>query len=167
MKEYQRFAIGALVIIAAALITFGVYNRFAKRVAQEEPGGIASPAPTPAQGFPVPEVSPPPTQPDSGTNTNSNIGIQIIAPQNGSSATSPLTVRGLANVDGGIVTITVKDQNGKALGKTNIFGCMGTDFCSFEAKVTFVKPQTASGYLEAESASLDNPDFFTRLTITF
>lgn len=164
MKDYQRFAIGAFVIIAAALITFGVYNRFTKRVSQEE----IIPLPTPESGFPTAEISPPPIQPESGTNTNLNTGIRITEPQDGTFVTSPLKVKGLANVDGGVVTVKVIDLAGKVLGRSNVFGCMGEDFCPFEATINFTKPQTSTGFVEAESASTDNlPQFLQRLTIFF
>ena len=168
MKDYQRFAVGAFVIIAAALITFGVYSRYTKRVSQEVSQEETIPLPTPESGFPIVETSPPPVQPESGTSTNQNIGIKITEPENGVQITSPLIVKGQANVEGGIVTIKVIDAFGKVLGKAYVFACMDINFCSFETSINFVKPQTPTGFVEVESASPNNlPEFRQTLTVTF
>lgn len=151
MKDYQRFAVGAFVIVAAALITFGVYNRFTKRVSQEEP----APLPTPESGFPTVEISPPPVQPESGSNakTVNNLGIVVTEPSKNSIISSPVKVSGFANVFEGLVVIRVKDANGSVLGKETATTCMDVDACPFEASINFLKPGTELGTVEVLSPS--------------
>lgn len=153
MQNYQRFAIGAFVIITAALISFGVYNRFAKRVAPEAQETI--PLPTPQSRFPTTEASPPPIQPESGTNTKTvnNLGIVVTEPTENSIISSPVKVSGFANVSEGLVVIRVKDANGSVLGQGTATACMDVNACPFGASISFLKPETELGTVEVLSPS--------------
>lgn len=167
MQNYQRFAIGVFVIIAAALISFGVYNRFAKRVAQEEaPETI--PLPTPQSGFPTGEASPPPLQPESGSNTAQILlGITVSSPQAGQIINSPIKVAGLANVPEGEVKIEVKDAGGKVLGSTLATACFALDLCPYEGSVVFDQPQTSAGSIDVYSGEDPNRQNLQTVNIKF
>lgn len=81
------------------------------------------------------------------------IGITILEPNDNSLATSPMIIRGYANVFEGRVELKLKDANGNTLGLNTAMGCMGEEACPFEVPLIFTKPESKSGTLEAFSNS--------------
>ena len=135
MTNNLKIALVSFVIIATALITFGVYNRYQKRILEEE----ISPPSTPVSNFPASEASPPAVQPESGSNTATvdNLGIIVTEPAKNSIISSPVKVGGFANVFGGLVVIRVKDANGSVLGQGAATACIDPNACPFYANLTF------------------------------
>lgn len=151
------------IIIPAALIfllaIFGIYRLYQVRVAQPQESPTPSPIASPSEfeTFPSQTVTttPPQTQPESGSNTVEvkNIGIILTSPQNGDLISSPVTIKGRANVFEGHVAIRVKDATGKILGQGFATACMDIDACPFVASIPFTKPTTPTGTVEAFSLS--------------
>lgn len=146
-------------IIPAALIfllaLFGIYRLYQVRVAkpQESPTPTPIASPSGFETFPSQQASPPQTQPASGSDTVEvkNIGIRLEFPQEGDTITSPVKVTGAANVFEGHVAIRVKDATEKIIGQGSATACMDYDTCPFEASITFAKPASATGTVEAYS----------------
>ena len=149
MQRPYSFVIGLLVIIAIVLAGFGLYSVYkSKRTVSEEPKPLSSPV---AQ-FPTTKVSPPPQQPESGTNTaNVQLGITVNEPRSNQLVSSPVKIKGTANVPEGEVTIQVKDSAGQILGEAIATACFDLNPCFFEASVVFDRPQTAFGTVEVYS----------------
>lgn len=119
---------------------------------------IPSPAPSPISNFPstlgksttngpVPDV-----QPQAGTDTAFlTLDIEITAPQDKSQISSPVKVKGLANVPEESVIVEIKDNNGNVLGSAAASACFDSHPCPFEASVIFENNTTESGTLEVHS----------------
>lgn len=151
-------------IIPAALIfllaLFGIYRLYQVRVARpaasptpaSSPSGFEQPTPTPT---PTTAVTPPPTQPDSGSETadGKNIGIFLRQPFPNTMIQSPVKVTGHANVFEGYVRVRIKDSSGNILGEGFATACMDVEPCPFETSIAFKTPQSSRGTVEAYSPS--------------
>jgi len=129
---------------------------------------LVSPSPIPS---PVGKLTPPRVQPEAGSNTIDvkNIGIEVESPHASSAISSPLNVKGRANVFEGKVQINVKDANGKILGSNQATACMGYDACPFETVINFDKSTTEAGILEVYNPSgVDgSPKYLQQILIRF
>lgn len=151
MLRNQIFAAIAIVIVIAlgAMAIYGVYKK-----QSTIPDVLPSPPASSINGFgstPSPKSSPPfTTQPQTGiTDTPlKDLGIFVSNPDFNTKVSSPLTVKGIANVYEGRVLIRVKDGSGNILAAESATACMGTSGCPFEAIIQFEKPQTPSGTIE-------------------
>ncbi|MBI4037578.1 hypothetical protein HY382_00860 [Candidatus Curtissbacteria bacterium] len=154
--------IAIVVLIALILIGTGSYLVWQNQKRLEEVNIEPASLPTPTTNFPASTPSASAQngtsinrQPDAGTGNKviKKLGITIIEPQEGSFASSPLIIRGYANVFGGLVQLKLKDTSGETLGTTTAMGCTGEEACPFEVPLIFSKSQTASGTLETFSNS--------------
>lgn len=72
--------------------------------------------------------------------------IIVTEPQPGQTVTNSVTVRGRARVEGGVVNIRIKGEDGKELGIVHTQASLGApDFGDFIAEVSFQKPEGMSG----------------------
>lgn len=151
--------IAIVVLIGIILLGTGIYFAYQNRLARlEETGLEPASLPTPVTTFPVASQSPSPrigasvnSQPASGISDSQvkKIGITILEPRDNSLISTPVIVRGYANVFEGLVQLRLKDANGNVLGTNTAMGCMGEEACPFEVPLIFSKSQTASGTLES------------------
>lgn len=152
------------ILIIIALAGLGIYYYYQQR--QLSDLNLSSNLPNPVSTFKIPSPTPSPSplpnaasqvtrQPDSGISDTiiKKMGITIIEPEEYSLASSPIVVRGYANVFEGQVTIKLKDAQGNILATTQAKGCMGEEACPFETLLMFTNPQSNTGTLQAFSTS--------------
>lgn len=157
-----------VIIILGASIAYFVYQRQIGTQNQ-----FPSPAPSPISNFPsdssdeeLAEGVVPSIQPESGTNTNNvNLGINVTSPQNQAVISSPVTVKGFANVEDESLSIEVKDSYGNILGEGTATACFDTNLCPFEASVVFNQSSTDEGTVEVSSPQ--SSDYLQAISIRF
>lgn len=158
-----------LISVSALVVYWLIQNNL-----QKLPVAVQSPSPK-ASGFKAITTTPTPTpksivsnQPQTGSDTAEikNIGVTIENVFSGETITSPITVKGKANVFEGQVILEIKDYNGNVLGKSTATACMGLDACPFEATIKFSKSSTPYGTLEAYAPSVkDGSKLYTQSVI--
>lgn len=160
----RTLIIGTVTLILIILGSLTIYYYYQQR--QLNDLDLSSNLPNPTSTFKIPSPTPSPSsitkttsqvtrQPDSGASNTliKKVGITIIEPQEYSFASSPIVVRGYANVFEGQVTIKLVDAQGDVLATTQAKGCMGEEACLFEALLMFTKPQSNAGTLQTFSTS--------------
>ena len=169
------------VIVVFALIVLGVYQLYKHKVQNQDNQAEVSPSPTPITGF---EISPPPSaspnvlggkvpamQPASGSDTVEvkNVGIYADLPTQNQHVSSPVQVKGRANVFDGKVQIRVLDTNGNYLGQGSATACLGVDACPFEASIAFSTPTASYGTIELYSPNAvdDSEDYLQKILVNF
>ena len=152
----NNLIVALVIIIIVAVGSAGIYWAWQKQkiLTQVTP----SPTPSPISNFPstlgesrtngpVPDV-----QPQAGTDTASvSLGVEITAPYDKSQVSSPVKIKGLANVPEESVIVEIKDANGKVLGGSYASVCFDSHPCPFEASVVFESSVGDFGTLEVHS----------------
>ena len=145
-----------VIIILVAVGSAGIYWAWQNQKTQSQL--IPSPTPSPISKFPstlgeskangpLPNV-----QPQAGIDTASvNLGVEITTPNGKSQVSSPVKVKGLANVPEESVIVEIKDANGKVLGVSQASACFDSHPCPFEASVVFESSTSDFGTLEVYS----------------
>ncbi|OGD84559.1 hypothetical protein A2165_02525 [Candidatus Curtissbacteria bacterium RBG_13_40_7] len=148
----RNLAIAIIIFVIAALAIIGAYYLSKRQIALiPEPSPVSSPL----EGFPTIQPSPPSTQPESGTDTLDTVStpLIIIEPYDQTEISSPVKISGFLNVTDSRTTLNIKDVNGKILGTSSVEGCQEQNGCFFETEITFEKPQTPIGSVEALNSS--------------
>jgi len=152
----NNLIIALVIIILVAAGGAGIYWAWQKQKVQTQL--TPSPAPSPIANFPstlgeskangpLPSV-----QPQAGADTSSvNLGVEITAPQGKSQISSPVKIKGLANVPEESVIVEIKDANGKVLGASQATACFDSHPCPFEASIVFESAAGDSGTLVVHS----------------
>lgn len=152
----NNLIIALMIIILVAVGGAGIYWVWQKQKVQSQI--TPSPAPSPISNFPstlgestangpVPSV-----QPQAGADTAFvTLGIEITAPYGNSQVSSPVKIKGLANVPEESVIVEIKDANGKVLGASYASACFDSHPCPFEASIVFESSTGDSGTIEAHS----------------
>ena len=152
----NNLIIALVIIILVAAGGAGIYWAWQKQKVQTQL--TPSPAPSPIANFPstlgesktngpLPSV-----QPQAGADTSSvNLGVEITAPQGKSQISSPVKIKGLANVPEESVIVEIKDANGKVLGASQATTCFDSHPCPFEASIVFENSKGDFGTVEAYS----------------
>jgi len=152
----NRYLVPAVIVIIATLGFFGVYILY-QNISQRQTitTGESSPTSTPLEGFSTIQSSPPATQPESGSDTldTGNVAIILIEPYDQTKISSPVKISGFVNVTESPITLNIKDANGKILGMGSPESCQDQNGCFFETEVSFQKPETATGTVEATTTS--------------
>ena len=152
----NNLIVALVIIIIVAAGSAGIYWAWQKQkvLTQVTP----SPTPSPISNFPATLGESetggplPSVQPQAGADTASvNLGVEITAPYSKSQISSPLKVKGLANVPEESVTVEIKDANGKVLGASWASACLDSHPCPFEASISFDTSSTDSGTIEVNS----------------
>ena len=151
----NNLIVALVIIILVAIGSAGIYWAWQKQkvLTQVTP----SPAPSPISNFPstlgestngnVPNV-----QPQAGADTASvNLGVEITVPYDKSQVSSPVKIKGLANVPEESVIVEIRNANGKVLGKSKASACFDSTPCPFEASIVFENPAGDFGTLEVHS----------------
>src|SRR3990167_6684253 len=152
----NNLIIASVIIIIVAVGSAGIYWAWQKQkvLTQMTP----SPAPIPISNFPstlgesksngpVPSL-----QPQAGKDTASvNLGVEITAPYGKSQVSSPVKIKGFANVPEESLIVEIKDANGKVLGSSWATACFDSHPCPFEASIVFKSSAGDSGTIEAYS----------------
>ena len=153
----NNLIVALVIIILVAVGSAGIYWAWQKQRTQAPI--TPSPAPSPISNFPstlgesktngpVPSV-----QPQAGADTASvNLGLEITAPNGKSQVSSPVQVKGLANVPEESVIVEIKDNNGNVLGKSQASACFDSKPCPFEASIVFESSTSDWGTIEAYSS---------------
>ena len=151
----NNLIIAVVIIILVALGATGIYLAWQGKKTQTS--ATASPIPSPISNFPSSEnqQSPNPSpsiQPQAGEDTDSvHLGIEITSPSDKSQISSPVRVKGLANVPQELIVVEIKDANGKVLGQTQASACFDAQPCPFEATIVFDGTAADYGTIEANS----------------
>ena len=168
-----------LLIIIFVLAVAGIYYLYQTQVKNDDD---LLPYPSPTTTFedlvspspaasPVGNATPPRVQPEAGSDTLSvkGIGIQVESPQAASVISSPLIVRGNANVFDGKIAIKIINSYGKVLGQGEAVACMGYDACPFEATINFNSTQSEAGILQVYNPSgVDaSPQYLQQILVRF
>ena len=152
----NNLIVALVIIILVAVGSAGIYWAWQKQKLETQI--TPSPAPSPISKFPstlgeskangpVPNV-----QPQAGTDTASvNLGIEITSLYGKSQVSSPVKVKGLANVPEESVIVEIKDANGRVLGTSYASACFDSHPCPFEASVVFESSAGDFGTLEVRS----------------
>src|SRR3990167_8517453 len=152
----NNLIVALVIIILVAVGSAGIYWAWQKQKLQTQV--TPSPAPSPISNFPstlgeatangpVPSI-----QPQAGADTASvNLGVEITAPYGKSQISSPLKIKGLANVPEESVIVEIKDANGKVLGESRASACFDSTPCPFEASIVFESSAGDFGTLEVHS----------------
>lgn len=178
MNNYKLAILFIIIFIIALLGAFFIYKNQTKPASTEEPplseAVITASPPLSTSPSPASQTSAanaPTAQPESGSNTLEikNEGIKIESPEASSIITSPLTVKGSANVFEGKVIVNIKDANGQILGSGQATACMGYDACPFTTTVDFKKPATQAGTIEVYNLSSTNgsPKYLQQILVRF
>ena len=152
----NNLIVALVIIIIVAVGSAGIYWAWQKQkiLTQVTP----SPTPSPISNFPstlgesrtngpVPDV-----QPQAGTDTASvSLGVEITSPNDNMRISSPLKIKGLANVPEESVVVEVKDANGNVLGASQASACFDSQPCLFEASIVFDRPADDFGTIEVYS----------------
>lgn len=145
--------IGGLILGLVVGIGVGVYVMGKSQKVSQPSVSQPAPAISPEGGLGgVGEVSETPLETPMELPEIKEAGIQL-TDKKLDNITSPVTVKGKANVFEGHVNLRVKDANDKVLGKSFATACMGETACPFEGKVSFSKPTTPTGTIEAYTTS--------------
>src|SRR3989344_3496849 len=152
----NNLIVALVIIILVALGSAGIYWTWQKQKVQSQI--TPSPAPSPISKFPstlgeskangpVPNV-----QPQAGADTSSvNLGVEITTPYGKVQISSPVKIKGLANVPEESVIVEITDANGKVLGGSWASACFDSHPCPFEASIVFESSAGDSGTIEAYS----------------
>ncbi len=182
MRNPKAFAVGLIVIIL--LLTGAVFLTRKILINQVKSQTIAKASPSPqlssspsSGGFS--KITNTPTQkptqqnqarvakqPDTGIDDVKNVGIFLHLPTN-IKIYSPVKVSGQANVYEGKIQIMVKDSEGLILGGGYATACMGLEDCPFETFISFNKPTTSTGTIEAWAQDEDQQSIVQTTDITF
>lgn len=164
----NNLIIALVIIILVAVGSAGIYWAWQKQKLETQI--TPSPTPSPISKFPstlgeskangpLPSV-----QPQAGADTASvNLGIEITAPDGNSPVSSPVKIKGLANVPEESVIVEIKDNNGNVLGSSQASACFDSHPCPFEASVIFASSAGDWGTLEVyspESGFFDSVQIF-------
>lgn len=165
------------IVIVTILLGAGVYTIYRTQTAVEQ----ILPTQSPRNNFPTQEASPslqvkgiappnnqPATGPEDGLEVK-NVGIKVENLNSNVKISSPLTIKGTANVTSQTVIVSVKDANGKILGTGQATACIGLDACDFQTQIAFSNPTTSAGFVEVYSPSTidSSPTFLQTIPITF
>lgn len=152
----NNLIVALVIIILVAVGSAGIYWAWQKQKVQTQL--TPSPAPSPISNFPstLGELKAngplPSVQPQAGSDTASvNLGVEITAPIGKVQISSPVKIKGLANVPEESVIAEIKDANGKVLGTSWASACFDSHPCPFEASVVFEGPAGDWGTLEVHS----------------
>ena len=152
----NNLIVALVIIILVAVGSAGIYWAWQKQKIQSQI--TPSPAPSPISKFPstlgeskangpVPSV-----QPQAGTDTASvSLGVEITTPYGKSQISSPVKIKGLANVPEEFVIVEIKDASGKVLGGSRASACFDSTPCPFEASIVFESSAGDFGTLEVHS----------------
>ena len=151
----NNLIVALVIIVIVAVGSAGIYWAWQKQKLETQI--TPSPAPSPISNFPstlgkstnnnVPNV-----QPQAGEDTASvDLGVEITAPYGKSQISSPLKIKGLANVPEESVIIEIKDNNGNVLGTSQSSACFDSHPCPFEASIVFESSAGDFGTLEVHS----------------
>ena len=152
----NNLIVALVIIIIVAAGSAGIYWAWQKQKVQ--PQIPPSPAPSPISKFPstlgesktngpVPSV-----QPQAGADTTSvNLGVEITTPYGKSQISSPVKIKGLANVPEESVIVEIKDNNGNVLGASYASACFDSHPCPFETSIVFEGSTSNFGTLEVRS----------------
>ncbi|OGD89769.1 hypothetical protein A3D07_03205 [Candidatus Curtissbacteria bacterium RIFCSPHIGHO2_02_FULL_42_15] len=150
----NNLIVALVIIIIVAVGSAGIYWAWQKQKVQTQP--TPSPTPSPISNFPSTDSKAngavPSLQPQAGTDTASvNLGIEIITPNDKAKVSSPVKVKGLANVPEELVAVEIKDANGNVLESSQASACFDSQPCLFEASVVFSTYTQDSGTIEVHS----------------
>ena len=152
----NNLIVALVIIILVAVGSAGIYWAWQKQKLETQI--TPSPTPSPISKFPstlgeskangpVPNV-----QPQAGADTASvNLGVEITVPYGNSQVSSPVKIKGLANVPEESVIVEIKDNNGNVLGKSQASACFDSKPCPFEASIVFESSASDFGTLEVHS----------------
>lgn len=152
----NNLIVALVIIILVAVGSAGIYWAWQKQKLETQI--TPSPTPSPISKFPstlgeskangpVPNV-----QPQAGVDTASvNLGVEITAPYGKSQISSPVKIKGLANIPEESVVVEIKDANGKVLGESYASACFDSHPCPFEASIVFESSAGDWGTLEVHS----------------
>ena len=152
----NNLIVALVIIILVAVGSAGIYWAWQKQKLETQI--TPSPAPSPISKFPstlgeskangpVPSI-----QPQAGIDTASvNLGVEITVPNGKVQISSPVKIKGLANVPEESVVVEIKDANGKVLGESYASACFDSHPCPFEASIVFESPAGDWGTLEVRS----------------
>src|SRR3990167_11017779 len=153
----NNLIVALVIIILVAVGSAGIYWAWQNQKIQSQL--IPSPTPSPISKFPSTlgeskaNGSLPSVQPQAGTDTSSvNLGVEITAPNGKSQVSSPVKIKGLANVPEESVIVEIKDNNGNVLGKSQASACFDSKPCPFEASIVFESSTGDWGTIEAYSS---------------
>jgi hypothetical protein len=176
MSNLKEIILLIIIFILGVSAMLYVYQRQTKN-GNLDLGSLPSPEVTQTRPTPTPTSIPTAgakslsSQPATGNGDREikNIGITIENPTSAEIVSSPLKIKGRANVFEGNVVIRIIDANGSILGQTTATACMDYDACPFVANVTFTKPQTVTGLLEVYGTSgLDgSPTYLQQISVNF
>ena len=165
----NNLIVALVIIVIVAIGSAGIYWTWQKQKIQSQI--TPSPTPSPISKFPstlgesktngpVPNI-----QPQAGADTTSvNLGVEITVPYGNSQVSSPVKIKGLANVPEESVIVEITDANGKVLGKSSASTCFDSHPCPFEASVVFESSAGNFGTLEVHSPK---SDFFDSVQVFF
>ncbi len=152
-------------ILVFLLIVGGIYTIYQSQIAPKIDLGITTVPSPPKNNFPESSASAKPqtknntsvtNQPSTGPDDElaiQNIGIHVNNLNQDQKITSPLIVKGVANVTSQTITIKVYDKTGNTLGQGKASACVSLTGCNFEASVVFQKSPMQTGYIEIYSPS--------------
>ena len=152
----NNLIVALVIIVIVAVGSAGIYWAWQKQQVQTQI--TPSPAPSPISKFPstlgesktngpVPNI-----QPQAGADTSSvNLGVEITVPYGNSQVSSPVKIKGLANVPEESVIVEITDANGNVLGSSQASACFDSTPCPFEASIIFENPADDFGTLEVRS----------------
>ena len=152
----NNLIVALVIIILVAVGSAGIYWAWQKQKLETQI--TPSPAPSPISKFPSTlgeskaNGPAPNVQPQAGTDTASvKLGIEITSLYGKSQVSSPVKVKGLANVPEESVIVEIKDANGRVLGTSYASACFDSHPCPFEASVVFESSAGNFGTLEVHS----------------
>ena len=152
----NNLIVALVIIIIVAAGSAGIYWAWQKQkvLTQVTP----SPTPSPISNFPATLGESetggplPSVQPQAGADTASvNLGVEITAPYGKLQISSPVKIKGLANIPEESVVVEIKDANGNVIGESRASACFDSTPCPFEASIVFESSAGDFGTLEVHS----------------